>query len=583
MIVSRSYRLKIALLCLFTVSGFMTSEAHSAEKISDKFDVEVSALRKARARDQFQVDVTLKNKSDAAISGRIVLAVKGTSVRGLVLTEPDGHLPGGLAFLEVITAKESLKAGEEKSLKGVSFDSSPLLKSDELEKFDLQTEVYQTTEKTGPVNSKENPSVRGNSGVRNIPLAGTTGQSNSGKPSGNTGSEKPSNELKPTPDPAFTEPEGDVEGTGQKSTPGGLKRPRLPTDEEVAIATKAKGEWREKLFDVEGVHGLGVGWGKDGSAVIHVQVEKFADKKLVPATVDGVNVEVYVAEQPRLFQFGQFPDDFDDGNRARGGVFTPVPGCFDSPRMFHPRPSPIGVSGWNVKLQLCATGTLGCRLKDPTGQHYVLSNSHVLADYGFRSAAGQAVLGDPVIQPGPIDLNCAVASDSVLGGLAAFTPLSFTTANRLDAAIALTSASFFGSATPCDGYGLPSERILPATIGSQVMKYGRTTGFTVGNVISIDFDFNLLVDPIAGTTAPFQDQVLILSDFNYGFFGQPGDSGSLIVNRDGRNPVALLFAGGGPFTIGNHIDEVLFDMGFRVGFPFGGLTIDGEPAPVPVP
>ncbi|HSG69035.1 MAG TPA: hypothetical protein VLA12_01395, partial [Planctomycetaceae bacterium] len=177
----------------------MSSAAHCAEKISDKIDVEVSALRKARARDQFQVDVTLKNKSDAAISGTVVLVVKGTSVRGLVLTEPDGHLPGGMAYLKVIAAKESLKAGEEKSLKGVSFDSSPLLKSDDLEKFELQTDVYRIDEQSKTADSQtQNPTL----GASGLPST-RSGAGGSSSGAGNATADQPTPPLEPIPDPVF--------------------------------------------------------------------------------------------------------------------------------------------------------------------------------------------------------------------------------------------------------------------------------------------------------------------------------------------------------------------------------------------
>jgi len=57
--------------------------------------------------------------------------------------------------------------------------------------------------------------------------------------------------------------------------------------------------------------------------------------------------------------------------------------------------------------------------------------------------------------------------------------------------------------------------------------------------------------------------------------GAPGDSGSLIVSRPDRNPIALLFAGseGAGTTLGNPIDTVLGSFATP-------LTIDGEAAAV---
>lgn len=577
MIVSRSYRLKIALLCLFAVTCFMSSAAHCAEKISDKIDVEVSALRKARARDQFQVDVTLKNKSDAAISGTVVLVVKGTSVRGLVLTEPDGHLPGGMAYLKVIAAKESLKAGEEKSLKAVSFDASPLLKSDDLEKFDLQTDVYRIDEQSKTADSRtQNPTL----GASGLPSTRSgAGGSNSG--AGNATADRPTPPLEPMPDPVFAgnteDPGTNDEGDNRGHT---TKRPRVPTEEEVAAVVKIQNNWNERILEIEGVHTIGTGWGKNGNAVIYVQVEEFSQKKLVPATLNGTPVEVFVAEPAKALQFGRLPDDYDVGNRARGGIWTNVPGCFDDPTNFFPRPTPIGVSGWNAALQLCATGTLGCRLEDPSGNLYILSNSHVLADFGLRSFAGQATLGDPVIQPGPIDLNCAIASDSTVGALVAFSTRSLTMDNFHDAAIAITTPLHYSTATPCDGYGMPRELTIPAVVGMEVMKYGRTTKFTVGDVIAL----NVTADVgFSSGTWRYVGLILINSNFAFGPYIAAGDSGSMAVSRNGRFPVGLNFAGSAFQGLAIPMDTVLQAMSFQAGIFPDVLTVDGEPFVFPVP
>jgi hypothetical protein len=111
------------------------------------------------------------------------------------------------------------------------------------------------------------------------------------------------------------------------------------------------------------------------------------------------------------------------------------------------------------------------------------------------------------------------------------------------------------------------------------MKFGRTTLFTVGNIIATNASVDITIDPT--TTARYVGQVIVLSNFAYGSFSAGGDSGSLIVSRDGRFPVALLFAGNTLTTIGNPIDTVLTFMGFQVGVFPGDLTVDGEPVVVP--
>ena len=96
-----------------------------------------------------------------------------------------------------------------------------------------------------------------------------------------------------------------------------------------------------------------------------------------------------------------------------------------------------------------------------------------------------------------------------------------------------------------------------------VMKYGRTTGFTSGTVDSVDAIVNVGYD---SGTARFIGQIIIRP----GKFSAGGDSGSLIVvdgGAEGRRPVGLLFAGSKTVTIANPIAPILQRF---------GATIEGE-------
>jgi len=97
-----------------------------------------------------------------------------------------------------------------------------------------------------------------------------------------------------------------------------------------------------------------------------------------------------------------------------------------------------------------------------------------------------------------------------------------------------------------------------------VMKYGRTTGFTHGQVYAIDATLNVRYD---SGWARFVHQIVITP----GTFSAGGDSGSLIVvdgvGEDTQKPVGLLFAGSSSYTIASPIDDVL---------AYFGVTIDGQ-------
>lgn len=239
------------------------------------------------------------------------------------------------------------------------------------------------------------------------------------------------------------------------------------------------------------------------------------------------------------------------------------------------RPVPIGVSTGHPDI---TAGTIGCRVTDGT-KVFALSNNHVYAD------ENQASLGDNVLQPGPYDGG--MDPDDFIGTLWDFEDIFFETSpgvgpdNYIDAAIALSSDLLLDNMTPVDGYGLPKSTPIDEVIGMKVMKYGRTTGWTKGQIDSINASVRVSYDQ---GIAIFRGQIIIRP----GKFSAGGDSGSLIVvndvtvvgkgknatvnatvieGPDHRKPVGLLFAGSNVVTIANRIQDVLDRF---------GVAIDGQ-------
>jgi len=174
-----------------------------------------------------------------------------------------------------------------------------------------------------------------------------------------------------------------------------------------------------------------------------------------------------------------------------------------------------------------------------------------------------ASIGSRVLQPGRYDTSCSIDPNDVIGTLSDYEPLDFSgEANTIDAAIAVTTVGELGNATPADGYGTPKSATVAAQLGDQVLKYGRTTGRTQGEITGINA--SVRVGYSAGT-ALFTGQIIVESNKP---FIKAGDSGSLLVNNN-LNPVGLLFAGNqsGKFAVANHIDPVLTRF---------GVIIDGE-------
>jgi hypothetical protein len=224
------------------------------------------------------------------------------------------------------------------------------------------------------------------------------------------------------------------------------------------------------------------------------------------------------------------------------------------------RPVPIGVSTGHTAI---TAGTIGARVVDANGNIFALSNNHVYANENL------ATNGDAVIQPGTIDDGESPADD--LGTLSNYVPIVFSTSasNVVDAAIAATNATKLGRSTPADGYGVPSAVTADAVVGQNVRKYGRTTGQTDGRVDAVNATVQIGYD---SGTARFVGQVIIKG--RKGSFSDGGDSGSLIVTKDGSNQVALLYAGSSSVTIGNPIDAVLSAL---------NVSIDDGNGPPPTP
>ena len=88
-----------------------------------------------------------------------------------------------------------------------------------------------------------------------------------------------------------------------------------------------------------------------------------------------------------------------------------------------------------------------------------------------------------------------------------------------------------------------------------VGKTGRTTQLTTGRITGVGVAVNVSYG--GGRVAHFVDQVSIVS-VNANPFSDGGDSGSSIWTWNAtRNPVALLFAGGGGVTFANRMTSVL--------------------------
>ena len=206
--------------------------------------------------------------------------------------------------------------------------------------------------------------------------------------------------------------------------------------------------------------------------------------------------------------------------------------------------------GSSVAHPRVTAGTIGCLVVRNNNHLCMLSNNHVLAN------SNNAKPGDPILQPGPYD-GGQNPRDRV-GVLEYFEKIAFggTARNFVDAAVAWTSFRMCSPLHHC--YRINTAPLAPRLL-MPVRKCGRTTQHTLGLIVGLGA--NIRVGYGSSGVALFANQVVIMGCG--GNFSAGGDSGSLIVSAGTRQPVALLFAGGGGYTIANPIGAVIREMGIR--------------------
>ncbi len=308
------------------------------------------------------------------------------------------------------------------------------------------------------------------------------------------------------------------------------------TNPDIQEAMAVKARHTPHLMTLPDVVGTAVGLNETGQPTIVVFMKTAMRYGLIPGNIDGKPVRVHVS--------GEF-------TAMARSTATKI-----DPTARFTRPVPIGISTGNEGE--CSAGTIGARVKDGSGNVYALSNNHVYA------LENLAFPGSSALQPGRYDTACVFYQDNIIGYLKPFVPLDFSGGNNaIDAAIALSSASNLGKATPSNGYGTPKSATVAANLNASVQKYGRTTALTRGTISAIGGTVKVTY---SSGTATFVNQIFVTSNKP---FIKAGDSGSLLVTYPGRNPVGLLFAGNsaGNFAIASPIDAVLTAY---------GVTIDGE-------
>ncbi|HEX2607729.1 MAG TPA: hypothetical protein VHK91_10135 [Flavisolibacter sp.] len=204
------------------------------------------------------------------------------------------------------------------------------------------------------------------------------------------------------------------------------------------------------------------------------------------------------------------------------------------------RPIQPGYSIGHFKI---TAGTLGAVVTDGT-DFFILSNSHVLAD------SGKGKKGDAILYPGKFDGGLNPADR--IGTLHDFLP--FTKGgdfvNPADCALASIDAGKLSILKAgIKGGDVPKGTLKPKR-GMRIVKVGRTTGKTTGEIR--DVNFRTTIDYGAGVgVIGFTDQVLCTR------YTEGGDSGSLVIEKASGKAVGLHFAGSEEGSVFTPIETVL--------------------------
>jgi hypothetical protein len=231
-------------------------------------------------------------------------------------------------------------------------------------------------------------------------------------------------------------------------------------------------------------------------------------------------------------------------------------------------PVKLGTSGGNANdsstqgnLVYCCAGTLGA-LVQRNGTYYILSNNHVLA------RSDSASIGDSILQPGLIDANCSSTGTATVANLTQYANLE-QSGNNVDAALAQivpgtvdTTGSILGLGATATGNtpdsGPPhAGNGIAANVGEAVAKSGRSSSLTCSTIDAVQLQTSVSYQKGCNTGANFSvtftGQISVAS----GTFSAAGDSGSLIVDQNTADPVALLYGGSDTDTVANPVADVL--------------------------
>jgi hypothetical protein len=320
----------------------------------------------------------------------------------------------------------------------------------------------------------------------------------------------------------------------------------------MAVQGEVTADWMQQPE----VLGTAVGVDANETPALLVYVDRDATNvgeviRNLPREFRGIGVQIHLTDK-----FRAFPGNGGGHGGGGGGV---------SHTAIQTPPIQLGTSGgWSKDLAngYCCGGTLGSLVQIGSSQ-YILSNYHVFeSDIVSGGNNTVATTGDPIIQPGLIDVNCSASSAQ---SVATLVKKSSLPNSNVDCSIAKVVSGKVRTDGAILEIGPLSHLTVAASINQAVKKSGRTTGLSRSSISGLNATIRVTYDnECAGGTAftkTFTGQIVIANKASR--FLNSGDSGSLMVEDIATNPraVGLLFAGSSTDAIANPIGEVLSFLG----------------------
>src|SRR5436190_7174787 len=244
----------------------------------------------------------------------------------------------------------------------------------------------------------------------------------------------------------------------------------------IAVQHEVTADWMRQPE----VLGTAVGLDAAGNTSLVVYVDQDAKNageviRNLPHNLRGVNVQIEMTDK-----FRSMAKPGGGGGTSHTAKQTP--------------PIKLGTSGgWRYDLAngYCCGGTLGS-LVLIGGVEHILSNYHVFeSDIVAGGNNRVAMTGDPVIQPGLIDVNCTAANAQDVANLVKKNSLP---GSNVDCSVAAVTTGMVDPTGAILEIGTISSQTVAASLNQAVKKSGRTTGLTRSSISGLNATISVAYD-----------------------------------------------------------------------------------------